>query len=353
MSSAPGVREARAMRSSVIIPTFNRADCIGRTLDSVLGQSLTPDEIIVVDDGSTDDTHALVADYGERIRYVRQANAGVSAARNHGARLARGRWLAFVDSDDLWHRRKLELQVGALEQSPASRWSISGCNVIDLDDVEIPGRGGFEAVFPVFRQEGESAESFFMRYLERRTLDIGGERATVFIGDAYDALFLGNFGLPSSIVIDRDLFNDVGGFNAEFRLAEETEFFHRVAAHAPVVVVTMALVGYRVGRAGGLISPANSEKLILNALRSMDGALGVRPYAERSAAHWQRGRRRLLARLAYTRLSNLDGTGARAALRDAWRAGAPRDARTLGLYVTSLLPSPALRGLHHLKRSLS
>jgi len=341
------------MRISVIVPTFNRADCIGRTLESVLGQSLAPDEIIVVDDGSTDGTDALVAAYGDRVRYVRQANAGVSAARNHGARLARARWLAFVDSDDLWHPRKLEIQVGALEQVPAARWSITGCNVIGLDDVEVAGRGGFEAVFPVFRQEGESPESFFMRYFERRALDIGGERTMVFTGDAYDALFLGNFGLPSSIVIDRDCFDEVGGFNVEFRLAEETEFFHRVAAHAPVVIVTGALVGYRVGRAGGLISPANSEKLILNALRSMDGAIGVRPHAQRSAAHWQRGRRRLLARLAYTRLSNLDGSGARAALRDAWRAGAPRDVRSLGLFVTTLLPAPALRGLHQLKRTLS
>jgi hypothetical protein len=159
--------------------------------------------------------------------------------------------------------------------------------------------------------------------------------------------------LPSSIVIERGFFHAVGGFNPEFRLAEETEFFHRVAARAPVAIVMAPLVGYRVGRAGGLISPANSETLILNALRSLEGAHGLRPHGERSAAHWQRGRRRLLARLAWTRLSNLDRHGARAALREAWGAGAPRDARSLGLYATSLLPVPALRGLHQLKRSLA
>jgi GT2 family glycosyltransferase len=341
------------MRLSVIIPTYNRADCIGRTLESVLAQSLAADEVIVVDDGSTDDTATIVASYGARVRYVRQANGGVAAARNHGARLAGGRWLAFVDSDDLWHGQKLELQLGVLERVPEARWSITGCNVIGLDDEELPGRAGFEAVFPVFGQEGEGAEAFFARYFERREVEVGGERATVFTGDAYDALFLGNFGLPSSVVIDRELFAEVGGFNPEFRLAEETEFFHRVAARAPVAIVTSALVGYRVGRAGGLISPANSERLIQNALRSVDGAHGMRPAAERSVAHWQRGRRRLLQRLAYTRLSNFDRAGARAALRDAWASGAPRDARSLGLYVTSLLPAPALRGLHQLKRSLS
>jgi glycosyltransferase involved in cell wall biosynthesis len=287
------------------------------------------------------------------VRYVRQPNGGVAAARNHGARLAGGRWLAFVDSDDLWHRRKLELQVGALERVPEARWSITGCNVIGLDDAEIPGRAGFEAVFPVFGQEGERAETFFARYFDRRALEVAGEPVTVFTGDAYAALFLGNFGLPSSVVIDRALFTEVGGFNPEFRLAEETEFFHRVAARAPVVILLPALVGYRVGRAGGLISPANSERLIQNALRSVDGAHEMRPPDELSRTHWQRGRRRLLQRLAYTRLSNFDRAGARTALRDAWASGAPRDARSLGLYMTSLLPAPALRGLHQLKRSLS
>ena len=341
------------MRVSVIVPTFNRADCIGRTLDSVFAQSLAPDEVLVVDDGSEDETASIVAGYGARVRYVHQANGGVAAARNHGARLAGGRWLAFVDSDDLWHPRKLELQLGVLERVPEARWSITGCNVIGLDDSAIPGRAGFEAVFPVFGLEGQDAESFFARYLERRRVEVADEAVTIFTGDAFAALFLGNFGLPSSVVIDRALFIEVGGFNPEFRLAEETEFFHRVAARAPVAILQPALVGYRVGRAGGLISPANSERLIQNALRSVDGARGMRPSDEHSRMHWQRGRRRLLQRLAYTRLSNFDRAGARAALRDAWAAGAPRDVRSLGLFMTSLLPAPALRGLHHLKRTLA
>ena len=340
-------------RLSVIIPTFNRADCIGRTIDSVLAQSLAADEVIVVDDGSTDETASIVAGYGARVRYVCQSNGGVAAARNHGARLASGRWLAFVDSDDLWRPRKLELQLGVLECVPAARWSITGCNVIGLDDVEIPGRAGFEAVFPVFGLEGQGAEDFFARFFERRSVEVAGEPVTVFSGDAYAALFLGNFGLPSSVVIDRALFTEVGGFNPEFRLAEETEFFHRVAARAPVAILLPSLVGYRVGRAGGLISPANSERLIQNALRSVDAAHAVRPSDERSRSHWQHGRRRLLQRLAYTRLSNFDRAGARAALRDAWASGAPRDMRSLGLYMTSLLPAPALRGLHRLKQTLT
>lgn len=341
------------MRISVVVPTYNRADILGRTLASVLAQSLPPDEVIVVDDGSTDDTEAVVATFGSRVRYVRQDNAGVSAARNRGAGLAGGRWLAFVDSDDLWRPRKLELQLGVLERVPDARWSITGCNMIDLDDEELAGRKGFEAAFPVFRQEGEGAESLLSRYLGRRDVEVAGERVAVLAGDAYDALFLGNFVLPSSSVVERALYAELGGFDADFRLAEETEFYHRLAARSPVAVLLAPLVGYRIGRAGGQISPANSEALILHALRSVDAARRLRSPTARADALWRHGRAGLLRRLAYTRLSNFDRRGAREALREAWATGAPRDARSLGLFAASLLPSPALRGLHQLKRSLS
>ena len=341
------------MRVSVVIPTYNRADLIGRTIASVLAQSLPPDEVIVVDDGSTDDTEAVVATFGPRVRYVRQDNAGVSVARNRGAGLAGGRWIAFMDSDDLWSPRKLELQLGVMERVSEARWSITGCNMIGPDDVELAGREGFEAAFPVFRQEGEGAEALLSRFLGRRDVEVAGERVAVLAGDAYDALFLGNFVLPSSSVVERSLFAELGGFDPDLRLAEETEFYHRLAARSPVAVLLAPLVGYRTGRAGQQIAPANSERLILNALHSLDVARRLRSPTARAEALWRHGRAGLLRRLAYTRLSNLDQRGAREALRQSWATGAPRDPGSLGLFAASLLPSPALRGLHQLKRTLA
>ncbi len=97
------------MNISVVIPVFNRGLLIGPTLDSVLGQTLAADEILVVDDGSTDGTSDWIeAHYGERVRVVRQPNGGVARARNHGWRQARGEWIAFLDHDDLFHPDKLE-----------------------------------------------------------------------------------------------------------------------------------------------------------------------------------------------------------------------------------------------------
>ena len=104
---------------SVIIPNYNRAALIGETLDNVFAQTRPPDEVIVVDDGSTDDSVAVIERYGARITFIRQANAGPGAARNRGLAAARGELIQFMDSDDLWSLNKLEVQERALSESGA------------------------------------------------------------------------------------------------------------------------------------------------------------------------------------------------------------------------------------------
>ena len=96
---------------SVIIPAYNVGRIVGRAIESALAQTAPPLEIIVVDDGSSDDTGAVAEQYGAKVRVLRQANAGPAAARNRGARAAAGDWLAFLDSDDAWLPTKLERQL--------------------------------------------------------------------------------------------------------------------------------------------------------------------------------------------------------------------------------------------------
>ena len=98
-------------RISVVIPAFNAAECIARTLDSVFSQTVAPLEVIVVDDGSTDSTCDVLGSFGEQIRVIQRENGGPGAARNTGARAAAGDWIALIDADDSWLPEKLERQL--------------------------------------------------------------------------------------------------------------------------------------------------------------------------------------------------------------------------------------------------
>ena len=112
-------RSEDAPTVSVIIPTYNRAHLLPRALESVLAQTFEDLEVLVVDDGSTDGTEAVVTGYDDRVRYLRQPqNAGVSAARNRGLREARGEFVAFLDSDDEWFPEKLARQVERFRELP-------------------------------------------------------------------------------------------------------------------------------------------------------------------------------------------------------------------------------------------
>jgi len=338
---------------SVIIPTYNRASLISATLDSVLEQSLRPTEVIVVDDGSTDDTAEVVARYATRIRYVRQDNAGVAAARNHGASLASGEWIAFVDSDDLWHPDKLRLQLHALELSRAN-WSITDVERIDPSGSSIAGAQGFSAVFPVFNELGGSPDELFRSQLESHVLDGKDEGVRLFAGDAFPLFLLGNFALPSSSMVRRASFEAAGGFDPGLRVAEETEFFRRLSALEPGVIIMHPLVGYRVSRGDSLVSPANMTRLIESALATSGRAPSLR--AVRTAierAHSQRGVQLLQIRLAYDLLSRLNVTGARHHARLAVRPFNGHAFLAGALALSSYLPRPVLRALHRLKRRVT
>lgn len=106
------------IRFSVVIPNYNNGATLARAIQSVLDQSFAAHEIVVIDDGSTDDSAAVAAGFGERVRFVRQANAGVSAARNHGARLATGNWLAFLDADDIYMPERLAAHARWIAREP-------------------------------------------------------------------------------------------------------------------------------------------------------------------------------------------------------------------------------------------
>ena len=124
---------AEAPLVSVVIPTYNRSAFVARAVDSVLNQGFTDSEIIVVDDGSSDDTKERLSRFGDRIQYIYQDNSGVSAARNTGITASRGEWLAFLDSDDEWRPEYLAKQIRQANKIPGLCMQSANCLFISLN----------------------------------------------------------------------------------------------------------------------------------------------------------------------------------------------------------------------------
>ena len=116
---------------SVVIPAYNAAEHITRAIDSVLAQTRRADEIIVIDDGSADNTADIVKRYGAELKYIYQDNAGAGQARNAGIDAAKSEWIAFLDADDEWLTDKLQLQTDYLARHPDLMWTTGNFLICD------------------------------------------------------------------------------------------------------------------------------------------------------------------------------------------------------------------------------
>jgi GT2 family glycosyltransferase len=205
------------VRVSVVVPTHDRAGLLPRALASVRRQTFTDHEIIVVDDGSTDDTERVLRDLGVPLRYLRQRHAGVSAARNRGVAAARGEWIAFLDSDDEWLPEKLARQMAFI----AARGGVDACQT-----EEIWMRNGVR-VNPGLRHRKPSGD-IFLPSLARCLVS------------------------PSAVVIRRTLLDAAGGFDEGLPACEDYDLWLRVAVGAPVHLVPELLTIRYAGHAGQL-----------------------------------------------------------------------------------------------------
>jgi glycosyltransferase involved in cell wall biosynthesis len=198
-------------RVSVVIPTYNRHDLVLTAIRSVLAQTLPVEDVIVVDDGSSDGTgEAIRRHFGDRVTCVRQDNAGVSAARNRGLAMARGQYLSLLDSDDVWTPEKTARQVEWLDARPD--FGMVLCDVHRVDD---DGR-----TIDVFRRRDYIPEDGrVLKWVLR-----------------YPAL------APVSAMFRREVYETVGGFDTSLRTAEDLDFHLRVARRWPIGVIPEPLV---------------------------------------------------------------------------------------------------------------
>lgn len=265
---------------SIVIPTYNRADMIGRSLDSVLPQLCPGDEIIVVDDGSKDNTAAVVELYasraqrnGSQIRYVRRANAGVAAARNRGVAEARHDLIAFNDSDDEWLPAKVERQCRLMEARPELVMCFSDFKLRFVDGRLVDG-GIRRWTGDTRPWEARLGEPTLLSQLA--DWPTGEEDVKVYMGDLYRCLLDQCYVGAQTAMVRRSLVKELR-FTEKIKIFEEWACFARVAQCGPVAYLdcNMAIqnghTGERVTDADGY-ARAVSRVVILEEVWGADAA---------------------------------------------------------------------------------
>ena len=192
---------------SVVIPTYNRRQTIGRSIDSILNQTLFPSEIIVVDDGSTDGTSDYIQSNFPSIRLLQQPNKGVSSARNMGIRSSNSDWVALLDSDDEWFPKKLEKQVMTLSQN----LDIKFCHT-----EEIWIRNGVRV--NQMKKHQKYGGHIFNKCLDMCRIS------------------------PSSVLFHRSILDDVGYFDKDQKVCEDYDLWLRITAKYPVLYIDESLI---------------------------------------------------------------------------------------------------------------
>jgi glycosyltransferase involved in cell wall biosynthesis len=208
------INSMKLPRVSVIIPNYNYAHYLPLAIDSVLAQTYPDVEIVVVDDGSTDNSESVLRNYGSRIRWLRQQNQGVAAARNHGVRETSGELVAFLDADDLWSPLKLELQVQRFLDEP--ELGLVHCGVEEID---------YTGAHLRVRVDGLEGWVATQLLLFKRAVILGG---------------------GSGLMVPRAGFEAMKGFDTGLSTSADWDFFYRVAINQPVGFVPQPLVKYRI-----------------------------------------------------------------------------------------------------------
>ena len=233
---------------SVIIPTYNRAWVLKEAIDSVLAQEFRDFELIVVDDGSTDNTPQILESYAQDLTVIRQPNRGVSAARNRGIAAAGGELIAFLDSDDLWLPRKLSSQVNFFNSNPAA----------------------------VINQ----TEEIWVRNNVRVNPKTRHHKFSGMIFEHSLALCLVS---PSAVMIKKNLFSEVGVFDENLTACEDYDLWLRISCRYPVHLIETPLIMKRGGHADQLSKAPGLDKFRIQALKKIIESGQLEPDSYRAA----------------------------------------------------------------------
>lgn len=240
---------------SVVIATYNRSAQVQEAIDSVLAQTIPVREIIVVDDGSRDDTRAVLEGYGDRIRAFFRPNGGASAARNYGMRAAQGEWIAFLDDDDVWLPNKIESQMKLAERN-------AGLGLIYCSDYAVD-----EQLKILYKREALP---------ENR-------------GDVFERLLIRNFIFTSCAIARRDAVKEAGYMDLRYRFAQDWDLWLKIAAKHPADFVPEPLVLYRQSASGCLTRDMKFADRLAEMQAIVEHGIALRTVNARSArkARWE------------------------------------------------------------------
>ncbi|MBU1194834.1 MAG: glycosyltransferase family 2 protein [Proteobacteria bacterium] len=216
---------------SVILPTYNRAWILKTAIDSVLCQDYSPIELIVIDDGSTDHTQQLLADYGDQLMVLRQENKGVSAARNAGIKKSRGELLALLDSDDAWEKQKISCQVDFFNAHPEAM-------ICQTEEIWIRNK---KRVNPKARHKKPSGMIF------EPSLNLC-------------------LVSPSAVMMRKALFDIKGYFNESFSVCEDYDLWLRISSSIPVFLIDKPYVIKTGGHTDQLSGLHSQDKVRIQSL---------------------------------------------------------------------------------------
>lgn len=262
---------------SVVVPTYNRAYCLAETITSVLSQTHEDVEILLVDDGSTDNTRTLVESLWSReprLRYLHQINRGVSAARNFGLSQARGDYIAFLDSDDVWLPWKLEAQLACLAAFPDA-----GMIWTDMLAVDPAGRVlssmYLRLMYDAYRwfapEQLFSVTTPFAALMPDAPEPL--HRAPVRFGDIFSPMLMGNLVHTSTVLLRRERYEHVKRFDESMKTGEDYDFHLRTSRAGPVAFLETASIRYQCGRPDQLSRSELGVQIARNFLSTIERAI--------------------------------------------------------------------------------
>jgi glycosyltransferase involved in cell wall biosynthesis len=337
---------------SVIVPCYNRADIVRETLDSVLAQTYRTVEIIVIDDGSTDNTREVVSSYADRrVRYFYKANGGLSAARNSGLDAARGEFIAFLDSDDVWHPWKIAAQMEIFARYPDVGLIWSDMSAFAVTGAVITERHlrRYYSAYGVVNLESRHSPAGSLSGLIG---DAPKHLATCpfYICDVFEEMFSGNLVHPSTAIVRRERLQKSGPFEPEVTGfgAEDYHFYFRICSHGPVAFLDAPTTLYRIHPTQ--LSTCNRLNEARGNLKVVNHWLDRRPASLPQPVV----RRSLASSHAWLGSEELQAGDAKAATHHLWQSLRfdSRQPSTIFLLMVSLVPPEAAHAMRALKRVL-